>query len=163
MLRKIPERITFPDRNWFALAGYNVGFGHLEDARILAQKQEMTADTWQSVKLSLPLLRQKKWYSQTRFGYARGYEPVRYVGNIRQYYAVLVQLFNLDGSSKEVLEESTDRPIEGATAAEDSSIGSNSEDVDGNKIDSGSVLNKQTEQGKESNESEKEKAEIKKQ
>ncbi|NVJ65415.1 MAG: membrane-bound lytic murein transglycosylase MltF [Gammaproteobacteria bacterium] len=100
MQKKIPERITDPDRNWFALAGYNVGFGHLEDARRLAQGEGDNPDIWQVVKEYLPLLRQKKWYSKTRFGYARGNEPVRYVGNIRQYYAVLVQLFNLDGSSK---------------------------------------------------------------
>ncbi len=100
MLKKIPERITEPDRNWFALAGYNVGFGHLEDARRLAQSDGNNPDKWQVIKEFLPLLRQKKWYDKTRFGYARGNEPVRYVGNIRQYYAVLVQLFNLDGSSK---------------------------------------------------------------
>ncbi len=100
MLRKIPERITAPDRNWFALAGYNVGFGHLEDARRLAEGQGANPDKWQVLQDFLPLLRQKKWYSKTRFGYARGNEPVRYVRNIRQYYAVLVQLFNTDGTSK---------------------------------------------------------------
>ncbi len=100
MQKKIPKRIQKPDRNWFALAGYNVGFGHLEDARRLAQSQGENADKWQVIKNYLPLLRQKKWYSKTRFGYARGNEPVRYVRNIRQYYAVLVQLFNQDGSLK---------------------------------------------------------------
>lgn len=99
MLKKIPKRITEPDRNWFALAGYNVGFGHLEDARRLAEGAGQSPDKWQVVKHFLPLLRQKKWYSKTRFGYARGNEPVRYVGNIRQYYAVLLQMFNPDGST----------------------------------------------------------------
>ncbi len=41
------------------------------------------------VKESLPLLRQRKWYKQTRYGYARGHEPVRYVENIRSYYDIL--------------------------------------------------------------------------
>ncbi len=102
--KKIPERITQPDRNWFALAGYNVGFGHLEDARRLADAENQNPDKWQVIKEFLPLLRQKKWYSKTRFGYARGNEPVRYVSNIRQYYAVLVQLFNTDGSLREAEE-----------------------------------------------------------
>jgi membrane-bound lytic murein transglycosylase F len=73
-----------------ALAAYNVGFGHLEDARILAQDDGANADKWIDVKKYLPLLSQKKWYSKTRYGYARGREPVRYVENIRSYYDILV-------------------------------------------------------------------------
>ncbi len=86
---KIPERIPEPDRTWFALAAYNVGFGHLEDARILAEKDGANADRWIDLKRYLPLLSQKKWYRKTRYGYARGYEPVRYVENIRRYYDLL--------------------------------------------------------------------------
>lgn len=92
MLKKIPERIKDPDRTWMALAAYNVGFGHLEDARILTQKNKGDIDKWMDVKKSLPLLTQKKWFQQTRFGYARGREPVRYVENIRTYYDILVWL-----------------------------------------------------------------------
>lgn len=87
---KLPERITDPDRTWLALAAYNVGFGHLEDARILTQKRGGDPDKWMDVKDALPLLAQKKWYTQTRHGYARGHEPVRYVENIRSYYDILV-------------------------------------------------------------------------
>ena len=35
--RTMPRRIPEPDRTWFAVAAYNVGIGHLEDARVLAQ------------------------------------------------------------------------------------------------------------------------------
>jgi membrane-bound lytic murein transglycosylase F len=73
-----------------ALAAYNIGFGHLEDARILAQADGANPDKWIDVKKYLPLLSQKKWYTQTRYGYARGREPVRYVENIRSYYDILV-------------------------------------------------------------------------
>src|SRR5690606_3661040 len=83
---KVPERITEPDRTWFALAAYNVGFGHLEDARILTQGQGGNPDRWMDVRERLPLLSQKKWYRQTKYGYARGHEPVIYVENIRSYY-----------------------------------------------------------------------------
>jgi membrane-bound lytic murein transglycosylase F len=38
---------------------------------------------------ALPLLSQRKWYSQLPFGYARGWEPVLYVNNIRAYYNIL--------------------------------------------------------------------------
>ncbi|WP_166260567.1 membrane-bound lytic murein transglycosylase MltF [Marinobacter salicampi] len=86
---KIPERIPEPDRTWFALASYNVGFGHLEDARILTEDAGKNPDRWMDVKEFLPLLAQKEWYSKTRYGYARGHEPVAYVQNIRRYYDVL--------------------------------------------------------------------------
>jgi membrane-bound lytic murein transglycosylase F len=87
---KIPDRIPKPDRIWMALAAYNVGFGHLEDARKLTQKTGGDPDKWIEVKKRLPLLSQKKWYKQTQFGYARGREPVQYVENIRIYYDLLV-------------------------------------------------------------------------
>ena len=89
---QIPNRVEEPDRTWFALASYNVGFGHLEDARILTEQAGKNPDRWLDVKEFLPLLAQKEWYSQTKFGYARGHEPVIYVQNIRRYYDVLVRM-----------------------------------------------------------------------
>lgn len=86
---RIPDRVPEPDRTWFALAAYNVGYGHVEDARILTQKHGGDPDKWLDVKNNLPLLSKRKWYKKTRFGYARGYEPVRYVDNIRSYYDIL--------------------------------------------------------------------------
>lgn len=85
----IPKRIAEPDRTWLALAGYNVGFGHLEDARRMCQSQGKNPDRWSDVKQCLPLLSKKKWYRKTRYGYARGWEPVRYVESIRSYYEQL--------------------------------------------------------------------------
>lgn len=86
---KIPQRIPDPDRTWLALAAYNVGFGHLEDARILTQMHGRNPDSWQDVRAFLPLLAQEYWYTQTKRGYARGWEPVRYVDNIRGYLDIL--------------------------------------------------------------------------
>ncbi len=86
---KIPDRIPEPDHTWFALAGYNIGFGHLEDARILTQRAGKNPDNWQHVREYLPLLANEKYYSTLRYGYARGYEPVTYVANIRKYMEVL--------------------------------------------------------------------------
>ena len=86
---RLPKKIVEPDRTWFALAAYNVGFGHLEDARVITQKRGGDPSSWYDVKQSLPLLTQKKWYSKTRYGYARGYEPVQYVQHIRHYQNVL--------------------------------------------------------------------------
>ena len=53
---RIPDRIPEPSRTWMALAAYNVGFGHLEDARVLTQRQGGDPDSWQDVKQRLPLL-----------------------------------------------------------------------------------------------------------
>lgn len=96
LVRKIPERIQEPDRTWMALAAYNVGFGHLEDARILTEKQGGNPDSWPEVKQRLPLLSRKQWYKQTKNGYARGVEPVLFVERIRKYYNTLVQLTQPD-------------------------------------------------------------------
>lgn len=89
-IKKFPERIQEPDRTWFALASYNVGFGHVNDARILAQRFGKNPDKWVDIKETLPLLSQKKWHSQTKHGYARGKEPVIYVTNIRSYLDLLI-------------------------------------------------------------------------
>lgn len=85
----LPDSIKEPDRTWFALAAYNVGGGHLEDARKLTREAGLNPDKWLHVKKILPRLSQKQWYSKTRYGYARGGEPVHFVNNIRRYYDIL--------------------------------------------------------------------------
>ena len=88
--KRIPARIREPNRLWLTLAGYNVGFGHLEDARILTERDGANPDLWLEVKQRLPLLAQKKHYKTLRHGFARGQEPVDYVDHIRNYYDLLV-------------------------------------------------------------------------
>ncbi|AKS42239.1 membrane-bound lytic murein transglycosylase MltF [Wenzhouxiangella marina] len=90
MIERLPDRIQEPDRTWLALAAYNIGFGHLEDARVLTERLGGNPDRWLDVRDHLPLLTQERWYSQTRFGYARGYEPVDFVENIRTFYDILL-------------------------------------------------------------------------
>jgi membrane-bound lytic murein transglycosylase F len=92
LVKRIPDRIQEPDRIWLALAAYNVGLGHVEDARVITQRQGGNPDIWVDVKKRLPLLRQKRYYKTTRYGYARGNEAVTYVENIRRYYDTLVWL-----------------------------------------------------------------------
>ncbi len=86
---RLASGIEPPDRSWFALAAYNIGLGHLEDARVITESTGGNPNLWKDVKERLPLLRQRKWYKKTRYGYARGDEPVRYVENIRSYYSLL--------------------------------------------------------------------------
>ncbi|MDO7901786.1 membrane-bound lytic murein transglycosylase MltF [Pseudomonas sp. K1(2024)] len=86
---QLDDSIAEPDRTWFALAAYNVGTGHLEDARTLAKREGLNPNKWLDVKKMLPRLSQKQWYSKTKYGYARGGEPVHFVANIRRYYDIL--------------------------------------------------------------------------
>ena len=90
LLKRIPDRIAEPDRTWMALAAYNMGLGHLEDARVLTQKQGGDPDSWNDVESRLELLSQEAWFSQTRYGYARGHEARQFVQNIQSYYETLV-------------------------------------------------------------------------
>ncbi len=92
MKRRIPASIAEPDRTWFALAAYNIGYGHLQDARTITRMNGGDPLHWIDVKPNLLLLTQKKWYSQVKSGYARGWEPVQYVDNIRSYYNILLWL-----------------------------------------------------------------------
>jgi len=89
MINKIPERIQDEDRVWFALAAYNVGFGHVEDARILTQLQGGDPDKWAEISQQLPLLEDENWHRKTVHGYARGTEPVKFVKNIQRYHDIL--------------------------------------------------------------------------
>jgi membrane-bound lytic murein transglycosylase F len=89
LMDAMPRRIPEPDRTWFAVAAYNVGLGHLEDARVLAQAQGRDPDRWEDVREFLPLLSQERWYTRTKRGYARGWEPVRYVDNVQAYLNIL--------------------------------------------------------------------------
>lgn len=89
LMSQLPDGIYPEDRVWFALAAYNVGMGHLEDARKLTVAEGLDPNRWLDVKTILPRLAQKQWYSKTRYGYARGGEPVHFVNNIRRYYDIL--------------------------------------------------------------------------
>ncbi len=88
-IERIPDDVREPDRTWMALAAYNVGFYHLKDAQQIVRWQGGDPATWIDVSEALPLLAQRKWYSRLPFGYARGWEPVLYVDNIRSYYNIL--------------------------------------------------------------------------
>lgn len=86
---RIADTVTEPDRTWMALAAYNVGFNHIKDARTIIEWQGGNPDAWLDMGETLPLLSQRKWYSRVPYGYARGWEPVIYVNNIRAYYNIL--------------------------------------------------------------------------
>ncbi len=96
---RIPDRITEPDRTWLALASYNMGYGHVEDARKITELEGGNPDKWADVSQRVLHLEKRKYYKFTKHGYARGSEAVDYVQNIRNFHTIIAW------SEKEKLEQ----------------------------------------------------------
>jgi membrane-bound lytic murein transglycosylase F len=92
MLRDLLQRAPEPDRTWIALAAYNIGFGHLEDARSIARSLKLDPNVWVNMKQVLPLLMRPEHAAVTKFGYARGGEAVILTENVRQYFDILQRI-----------------------------------------------------------------------
>ena len=109
--RQVPERIGEPDRSWLAVAAYNVGYGHVEDARILTQSQGADADRWDQVRERLPLLSDEDWYRRVPRGFAPGKSAVDYVDSVRRYYEILMWLDSRETlTSQEFLPQPAEPP-----------------------------------------------------
>ncbi|HSG66314.1 MAG TPA: membrane-bound lytic murein transglycosylase MltF [Gammaproteobacteria bacterium] len=96
VLKKIPERIPEPDRTMLAIAAYNIGFGHVEDARIITEIQGGNPDSWNDVRERLPLLSEPEWFSRVSRGPARGAVAALYAENVRRYFEILQWLTSDD-------------------------------------------------------------------
>lgn len=118
MIERVPDSIPDHEKIWFALASYNVGFGHMMDARRLTKLQGGSPDSWADVKDRLPQLRQKRYFTQTRYGYARGDEALSYVENIRRYYQSIIghveqkQLEDSNASTDDLAVISVEEPVD---------------------------------------------------
>ena len=119
-LDRLPDSIVEPDRTWFALAAYNVGYNHLMDARQIVEWQGGDPDKWVDVSEALPLLAKRRWYERVPYGYARGWEPVLYVNNIRSYYNIILWLTE----NEEPPAEETESEGESAEESEELEIAS---------------------------------------
>ena len=89
MMKFVPKSVEGENRLKYALAAYNIGMGHIQDAMKLAEKLGLNKNIWSDLKIVLPLLAQKKYYKTLRFGYARGAEPVKYVEAVYNYKDIL--------------------------------------------------------------------------
>ncbi len=85
----VPDRIPEPDRTYMALAAYNIGYAHVEDARVLAKRLKLNPDRWADVKKTLVLLRNPEYYTTVKYGYASGGAPVIFVESVRSYQRIL--------------------------------------------------------------------------
>lgn len=87
--RELSSDIKDPDRTFFALAAYNMGQGHLADVQKIAELNNLDPRQWNNINKMFPLISQKQWYKQVRYGYARGFETKQFVRNVRRYYDIL--------------------------------------------------------------------------
>jgi len=107
---RLPDSLEEPNRTWFALAAYNIGLGHLEDLRLLAEAEGLDPNQWSEVKDLLPRLTQKEWYTKTRYGYARGGETLHFVRNVRRYYDILRWMREAPAAEQTLAGNETDAP-----------------------------------------------------
>ena len=89
VLKRLPKRIQGEDRLNMALAAYNQGLGHLEDARVLTERMGGDPTKWEDVRKYMPLLSKHQYYSRAKHGYMRGWEPVKFVDNVRNYHKII--------------------------------------------------------------------------
>ena len=89
LLKRLPKRIQGEDRLLMALAAYNQGLGHLEDARVLTERMGGDPCKWEDVRKHMPLLAKQQYYSRAKHGYMRGWEPVGFVDNVRNYHKII--------------------------------------------------------------------------
>jgi len=85
----VPERIPEPDRTYMALAAYNIGYAHVEDARVLAKRLGLNPDSWADIKKTLVLLKNPDYFTTLKYGYASGGAPVIFVESVRSYQRIL--------------------------------------------------------------------------
>lgn len=91
LIDTIPDRVPEPDRTYMALASYNIGYAHVEDARVLAQRLKLNPDSWADIKKTLVMLNNPDYYVNAKYGYASGGAPVIFVESIRSYHNILLR------------------------------------------------------------------------
>ena len=90
---RFPDDLELADRRAFTLAAYNAGFGHVTDARHVAEAMGLDPDKWyDNVEVAMRLLSDPDVYRNTTHGYVRGQEPVRYVRRIAELGQMYVRL-----------------------------------------------------------------------
>lgn len=92
LLRNIPLNVPEPDRTWMALAAWNMGLGHLQDALVITRERRGNPNSWTDVSQALRLLTQEEWFQKTRYGYGQGNQALAFVKNVQGYYDILVWL-----------------------------------------------------------------------
>ena len=82
------------------LGAYNVGPGHISDIIKIAIKDNVNIENWLTLKKYLLKLHKKQFYKNMEYGYARGWEAVQYIENVKQYYDIISFLEEKDKKIK---------------------------------------------------------------
>jgi membrane-bound lytic murein transglycosylase F len=87
LMRQFEPDLDYKQRVRFALAAYNVGMGHVIDARRLAADRGLDPNHWfKNVEAAMLLLGKPQYAKSARHGFCRGTEPVEYVSRIQTSY-----------------------------------------------------------------------------
>ena len=83
------------------LASYNLGSGHVDDVVSLLTKDNIDINNWNNLRKYLLKLNKKEFYKKMQYGYARGWEAVQYIENVKQYYDIISFLEEKDKKIKD--------------------------------------------------------------
>ena len=86
---RIPDSVRAPDRMWFVLAAYNMGLAHLADARSLASRLGLDADSWTGVRRAISLMHKPEYAADLKSGPAKGGQALRFVQQVRAYQHII--------------------------------------------------------------------------
>ena len=112
----LPIKIKESERIWFALAAYNQGMGHLEDARVLAAKMGLDPSAWIDIKKTFPLLSRPEYAANAKHGAARGGEAVVLVETVQLYRDMLQRVAPNMPPSPHAFANLSDHPSANAAA-----------------------------------------------
>jgi membrane-bound lytic murein transglycosylase F len=100
LVNRFDSNIPIEERTRLALAAYNVGYGHVLDARRLAREKGWNPDQWFGhVEQAMRLLAKPAYHERARYGFCRCGQPVHYVGNIQNMYDAYVGMLTMARAS----------------------------------------------------------------
>lgn len=111
LIDTLPERVPMPDRFYMALASYNIGYAHVEDARVLAQRLKLNPNSWADVKKTLLMLTNPSYYVNAKYGYCSCGAPIIFVESIRSYHNILVRYHPAHNPEQDNFKIAGDRQI----------------------------------------------------
>jgi membrane-bound lytic murein transglycosylase F len=101
-------RIDRTDCLKLALAAYNAGPGRIIDAQRIAQYLNEDPDSWETIKMVLPLL-SRRYYTLHRYIWEDGKPPSGYFENHRETTNYVDKIFRYYEEYKKIFPESSDR------------------------------------------------------
>ena len=100
LVNRFDSSVPIEERTRLALAAYNVGYGHVLDARRLAREKGWNPDRWFGhVEQAMRLLAKPAYHERARYGFCRCGQPVHYVGNIQNMYDAYVGMLTMARAS----------------------------------------------------------------